>query len=259
MLIPDQGHVPSLTPIHSKKPVHSHQHIAPKKFHLTPHLSPKQTRSKSNEEAVPHRQDCIKNLSKNFENAHQPNHTSSYSFTKTTARTVFNTTPQWSKIQDDSRPIVEEPITPDPVKNKLHRIEDYLSSDEVQSEPRLLKRLPFLIKKKEGQPVKLEIEVAGVPQPCVEWLKDNNKIVNSPDTRLTDNQGHHCIIIPEAFSEDSGLYKALITSPISNTHLETACQLVVEGKTLLLNPCLSFFFIIFFNKSYKTCLYLKLT
>lgn len=238
MLIPDQGHIPSLTPVHSQKPMHSYQKITPQKpSHLSP-ISPKQVRSKSSEEPVPYRQESIKNLSKNFETASQPSHNSSYSFTKTTTRTVYNTTPQWSKPQEDnSKPIVEEPITPDPVKNKYHhRIEDYIPNDENESEPRLLRRLPYLIKKKEGQPVKLEIEVSGVPEPTVEWFKDNNKINDSPDTRLTKNQNNHTLIIPESFCEDSGLYKALITSPVSNTHLETACQLVVEGKAPLLLP-----------------------
>jgi hypothetical protein len=110
-----------------------------------------------------------------------------------------------------------------------YKSEDYESiADSTNTNaPKLLKRLPPVMKKQEGQQAKLEIEISGYPEPQVIWLKDNLHVHNKPDTRITSNFGLHTLIIPEAFREDSGLYKVLVKSPLGT--LESFCQLIVEG------------------------------
>lgn len=108
--------------------------------------------------------------------------------------------------------------------------------------PQLLKRLPPVLKKNEGDSARLEIEISVTePQPQVTWFKDDLHVHNKPDTRITSNFGLHTLIIPEVFCEDSGLYKVLVSSPLGT--VESVCQLIVEGfnrKNYRFFNCLNF-------------------
>ena len=79
----------------------------------------------------------------------------------------------------------------------------------------------------EGQPARLEIEVSGTPQPIVNWFKNNALIRSSPDIQIVQEAGSHTLSIPEIFVEDSGFYKAVISSHLGV--LETVCEISVEG------------------------------
>lgn len=132
-----------------------------------------------------------------------------------------NELPAWAR-QEDEGPIIEEPVSPRKVPPPHF--------DSKQPGPELLKKLPPVLRKPEGQQVRFEIEVDGSLPPQsiqVSWFKDGMHVRNSPDTRLASNFGLHTLIIPEVFYEDSGLYKVLVQTPLGN--LESFCQLVVEG------------------------------
>jgi hypothetical protein len=133
-------------------------------------------------------------------------------------------------VTSPRRPIVEEPISP--------QFKSYANSESQQQqmyhyEParvELVRRLPPVVRKREGGMVKLELEISGGDSNTqVSWFKNGILMRDAPDTRIVSNgYGLHTLIIPELFGEDSGLYKVLISSP-SGGHLESYCQLVVEG------------------------------
>lgn len=269
-LIPDQGSVSLTPVNRtSTKTIQSYQQIIPQKTNNFRSKSA-ETPSVSNNDEEFRPDGSIKSITKKFEIKNKdftkplsplfeqkaPNKTAHFNFspnyqqmpekelifTKTTTSTYTvtnqnkkfdkfgNEVPAWVKLDEDSGPIVEEPLTPDPVRNqKASRIEDYIpfDADSLSGAPRINKKLPPIVKKREGQAVKLEVEVCGVPEPQVAWYKDGILVRNSPDTRLTSNFGLHTLIIPEAFNEDSGIYKAVVTSPLGA--LESFCQLIVEG------------------------------
>ena len=136
-----------------------------------------------------------------------------------------NQLPVWSKPESDeenSEAIVEEPPTP----NFRSRFETKTKDLE------LVRRLPPVLRKKEGQIVKLEFELSGEP-PQVSWYKNGILVRNSPDTRILSNCfGLQSLIIPEVFSEDSGLYRAVVELPGGAGSFESYCQLIIEGVYL---------------------------
>ncbi len=94
----------------------------------------------------------------------------------------------------------------------------------------LVRRLPPVVRTREDGMVKLELEVSGGNDIQVSWYKNGVPMRDSPQTRIVNNGfGLHSLIIPQLFGEDSGLYKVLITSPLSGQQLESYCQLIVEG------------------------------
>lgn len=104
------------------------------------------------------------------------------------------------------------------------------TTTERQPGPELLKKLPPVIRRSEGQQVRFEIEIgANFPPHSIQvtWTRNGVTIENSTDTRISSTFGLHTLIIPEVFAEDSGLYRVLVSTPIGN--LESFTQLVVEG------------------------------
>ena len=95
-----------------------------------------------------------------------------------------------------------------------------------RSEPHFLKPLPNVLYFSEGQPARLEIEVAGNPTPQISWFKDNYVVCHSEDCQIISNKGSHVLKMPEIYIEDSGLYKAVITSSLGKN--ETVCQVIVD-------------------------------
>jgi len=103
----------------------------------------------------------------------------------------------------------------------------YNEIDPSRPEPQLLRSLPNYLRFTEGQPARLEIEVSGTPAPIVNWFKNNSLIPRAGDIEITTNENVHTLSIPEIYVEDSGVYKAVIASPLGV--LESLCEIKVEG------------------------------
>lgn len=108
----------------------------------------------------------------------------------------------------------------------------YNEIDPSRPEPQLLRSLPNYLRFTEGQPARLEIEVSGTPAPIVNWFKNNSLIPRAGDIEITTNENVHTLSIPEIYVEDSGVYKAVIASPLGV--LESLCEIKVEGLNLSL-------------------------
>ena len=97
--------------------------------------------------------------------------------------------------------------------------------------PRISPKLPPLIRRSEGEPIKLEVNIIGNPAPEVFWYKDNILLKNTPEIRLladvTPEKDVHALLIPELFPEDNGLYKIIARNLLGTD--ESDCRLVVEG------------------------------
>ena len=88
--------------------------------------------------------------------------------------------------------------------------------------------LPTFLRFSDGQPARLEVEVYGEPTPVVSWYKDNVLIRNSANMQITSKGTVHSLQIPEIFTEDSGVYKVVVASPLGR--FESECEVKVEGN-----------------------------
>ena len=87
--------------------------------------------------------------------------------------------------------------------------------------------MPTFLRFSDGQPARLEVEVYGEPTPVVTWFKDNVMIRNSNNMQISSNGTVHSLKIPEIFTEDSGVYKVVVASPLGK--FESECEVKVEG------------------------------
>lgn len=80
----------------------------------------------------------------------------------------------------------------------------------------------------EGDSVKLVVQVQGDPPPNVNWYRDGNQLVSSPDFQISQDGNIHTLYIPEAFFEDSGKFSAKADNPAG----EAICsaQIHIERK-----------------------------
>ena len=108
---------------------------------------------------------------------------------------------------------------------------DYTKKSNNLFPPRVAPKLPTIIRRSEGEPIKLEVNIIGNPVPEVFWYKDGTLLKNTPDTRLTSDvtpeKDVHALFIPEIFPEDSGVYKIIARNVLGVD--ESGCRLIVEG------------------------------
>ncbi len=139
-----------------------------------------------------------------------------------------NELPVWAKPEDEDTTFDIKPYELDifKVTHVIPQTEGHIKTGA----PQFIRKLAPAIKRNEGQYAQLELEILGVPEPHVTWFKDNVHLRNSTDTRISSKFGVHSLVIPEVYAQDSGIYKALITSPLGI--LESYCHLIVEGVFL---------------------------
>ncbi len=255
-LIPNQGTV-SQTPIYnqSNKPVQSFHQITPKQVST---FTQPNNRSRSYEDSDKEQRFTTKfstTSNKNSFSNESIYHTKTYlpeqefiikpniskpiqsNFDK-----FGNKLPSWAKPDQEESSQQNHPSYSTGYKPSI--LLDYEDNDKPGA-PQFLRKLAPVIKRNERQQARLELEVSGTPEPQVHWFKDGMPIKNTPDTRLSSNFGLHTLVIPEVFKEDSGVYRALVTSPLGT--LESFCHLIIEG-----------FLLLFFNIFIKNFSYFKL-
>jgi hypothetical protein len=138
-----------------------------------------------------------------------------------------NKLPSWAKPDQEESPQQIHPSYSTGYKpSNLLDYSTYEDNDKPGA-PQFLRKLAPVLKRNERQQARLELEVSGTPEPQVHWFKDGMPIKNTPDTRLSSTFGLHTLVIPEVFREDSGVYRALVTSPLGT--LESFCHLIIEG------------------------------
>lgn len=59
---------------------------------------------------------------------------------------------------------------------------------------------------KEGDYLRFDVRITGIPEPTVTWYRENVPIKSSPDFQVVQNGDLHSLIIQEAFKEDSGKF-----------------------------------------------------
>ena len=81
---------------------------------------------------------------------------------------------------------------------------------------------------REGQAVKLTVQVSGEPMPEVTWYREGAQLISSPDFEIVQDGEFHSLYIPEAFYEDSGKFSVKATNKAGETRC--TAELIVEGK-----------------------------
>ncbi|XP_029112537.1 myopalladin-like [Scleropages formosus] len=80
----------------------------------------------------------------------------------------------------------------------------------------------------EGETVTLECQISGRPTPTIVWFREERKIENSSDFRLSFEKGRARLEIGEAFAEDSGRFSCTATGEAGTA--STSCYLTVHGN-----------------------------
>lgn len=266
-IIPDQGNVPlvPLTSTQTSKHMQSYQQIIPKKssiYQYKPYESKDDlytttSSSYKNEWSADFNRLKKENQKSLTELPQQEFLLSKTSKFVSSSQKKFdkfgNELPSWAKPEQEEQPednTVSASFNVSKTFRGPSKIEDYLPEENYRvGAPQFVRKLAPVIKRAERQSARFEFEVSGSPEPQVSWFKDGMHVRNTPDTRLTSNLGVHTLIIPEVFKEDSGLYKALVTSPFGT--LESFSQLIVEGLYFI-----SFFFFILLYFFCSLCSYL---
>ena len=91
---------------------------------------------------------------------------------------------------------------------------------------------------KEGDKVKLDVSFKGQPEPIVKWYRDDSEIQSSTDFEISYTNEGTSLSIAEAFPEDSGRFKCVITNADSSATSE-ANLLVLRKLFDLFVSCVS--------------------
>ncbi|KAG1672025.1 Muscle M-line assembly protein unc-89 [Nymphon striatum] len=106
----------------------------------------------------------------------------------------------------------------------------YLKVKGSEMPPQFDKRLEAMVVKS-GDRVRMVTDVSGIPNPTVEWFKDENIITNSPDCKISsEGKRRHVMTIPEAFPDDSGKYAVVAKNKCGES--KSAADLIVEEDSL---------------------------
>jgi len=91
----------------------------------------------------------------------------------------------------------------------------------------------------EGESVTLECQISGHPTPAIMWFREDYRIEHSIDFQITYESSYACLVIREAFAEDSvreafaedsGRFTCTATSEAGT--ISTSCYLLVKGKIM---------------------------
>ena len=83
----------------------------------------------------------------------------------------------------------------------------------------------------EGDTVAFNLNVHGQPEPEVEWFKDDDKLSDGGNIRVTKNGKKHELRLRDMTIEDSGIYKCIASNEEGMD--ERTFKLDVEGKNVL--------------------------
>ncbi|CAG5126016.1 unnamed protein product, partial [Candidula unifasciata] len=81
---------------------------------------------------------------------------------------------------------------------------------------------------KQGEPVILEVNVEGHPEPIVKWYREGIEISSSPDYTLSRSNKTYRLTIAEVFPEDAGKFKVVASNAEGST-ISEASLLVEPG------------------------------
>lgn len=137
---------------------------------------------------------------------------------------------------------IQRPVSYGQLPTQEFLLRNVQGSNATKDQPRFLKKLPSVMQRQAGQPLKLEFEMNELPECHIRWFKDSRQVQNTPQTRVNSTFGVHTLIIPRLTPEDSGLYKVIVETPLGN--MDTSCDVVVEG-VILLPFFFPFYFVLF--------------
>ncbi|KAF5903363.1 titin-like isoform X4, partial [Clarias magur] len=93
--------------------------------------------------------------------------------------------------------------------------------------PNFIQRLQSLTVR-QGNKVKLDIRVTGIPTPVVKFYREGAEIQSSSDFQIIQDGEHYSLLIAEAFPEDSGTYS--VTASNSSGRATSTAELLVQGE-----------------------------
>uniref|UniRef100_UPI00358F321D myopalladin isoform X2 n=1 Tax=Myxine glutinosa TaxID=7769 RepID=UPI00358F321D len=81
----------------------------------------------------------------------------------------------------------------------------------------------------EGSRVQLDCRLSGNPTPVIRWFCEGKRVEDSPDMQILVQGDLHCLIIAEAFQEDTGRYTCIASNAVGSD--STSAEVYIEGTT----------------------------
>uniref|UniRef100_A0A8C4R4Z6 Palladin, cytoskeletal associated protein n=1 Tax=Eptatretus burgeri TaxID=7764 RepID=A0A8C4R4Z6_EPTBU len=81
----------------------------------------------------------------------------------------------------------------------------------------------------EGSRVQLDCRLSGNPTPVIRWFCEGKGVEDSPDMQIQVQGDLHCLIIAEAFQEDTGRYTCIASNAVGSD--STSAEVYIEGTT----------------------------
>lgn len=123
-----------------------------------------------------------------------------------------------------------------------------LSIEELtECAPRIVKKLPKVVRPKDNEVVKLEVKVEGKPTPEVKWFKQGEELHSSEEYQIEQfEDGTSVLFINNVYEDDTGEITFEAHNPLGVA--VTTTELSVEGT--ISNNCMSIKFSSFIAKEY---------
>ena len=89
--------------------------------------------------------------------------------------------------------------------------------------------MPSAIVVQVGDPLRLECQVVGSPEPEIFWDIDGRSIGDFHGIEVTFSDGKVSLIIPNVRPDHGGLYKCVATNFVGS--IETCCKVIIDGDS----------------------------
>ncbi|XP_031816253.1 titin isoform X4 [Sarcophilus harrisii] len=117
-------------------------------------------------------------------------------------------------------------LTPEEECRELFQSVEFVPEVPFSESPKLLVKMPKLIKCREGDSVTLECLVSGDPQPTVTWYQNGTGLNQSQRFGFEEEFGRYRLYIREVRSQDSGKYTCIAENSLGM--VESDSDLIVE-------------------------------
>jgi len=98
-------------------------------------------------------------------------------------------------------------------KNRFGEIDAKINLNVTSIKPVIVRDLSDQQTIEKGQPLELQVEITGTPQPQIKWFKGNDEITSQDYQISFDNKQTYTLIVPDCTPEYQGDYSVQATNP----------------------------------------------
>ena len=114
-------------------------------------------------------------------------------------------------------------------KNRFGEVEAKMNLTVNSIKPTIVRDLQDQEIVEKGKPLKLQVEITGVPQPEVKWFKGNDEITSKDYQMTFDNKQTYTLTVPNCSPDHQAEYSAQATNP-GGTVKSKKTKVIVQKK-----------------------------